>query len=156
MLFRTPNWCSAALFLITATICPGQTAAEWDSARVNGIAQKLRCPCGCNMPMSCQMPPHPCPTCKKNRIRIYNMLTEGMSEQQILDRYVAEEGAGALWVTPGIAGKAVPYGMLAAGCGVVLLVIRRSLRGRPAQPELDPATLERLQREMADFESRKK
>src|SRR5262245_27371628 len=105
------------------------------------------------MQMSCQMPPHPCPTCKKNRVRIYKMLAEGMSEEQIVDRYVAEEGAEVLWVTPGIAGKAAPYALLAAGCGVVALVIRRYLRIKPAQPpELDRTTLERLQKELAEFE----
>jgi cytochrome c-type biogenesis protein CcmH/NrfF len=138
---------------MAATLCMAQTAAEWDSARVNRIAQKLRCPCGCNLPMSCQMPPHPCPTCKKNRIRIYNMLAAGMAEPQIVERYVAEEGAGVLWATPGIAGKTIPYAVLATGCGIVLLVIRRYLRSKPAQsPELDRATLETLRKEMAEFE----
>ena len=140
--------------IVPATLCLAQTAAEWDSAQVNRIAQKLRCPCGCSMQMSCQMPPHPCPTCKKNRIRIYNMLAEGLSEQQIVERYVAQEGAGVLWVTPGIAGKAAPYAVLAAGCGIVLLVIRRYVRTKAEpSPELDRTTLARLKKELAEFES---
>lgn len=154
MLFQNRSqWAAKAVLMMTATLCFAQTAAEWDSARVNGIAQKLRCPCGCNMPMSCQMPPHPCPTCKKNRIRIYKMLAEGMSDQQIVDRYVAEEGAGVLWVTPGVAGKVAPYAVLAMGGGIVLIVIRRFLRTKPTQqPELDRTTLERLKNELAEFE----
>jgi cytochrome c-type biogenesis protein CcmH/NrfF len=139
------------ILLLTVTLSLAQTTAEWDSARVNGIAQKLRCPCGCNLQMSCQMPPHPCPTCKRNRIRIYNMLAEGISEQQILDRYVKESGAETLWVTPGLAGKITPYVVLAGGSGVVLIVIRRYLRRRPSHPQLDSTTLERLRKEL-EFE----
>ena len=120
------NWSISVLLIVAAAFA--QTAAEWDSTRVNAIAQKLRCPCGCNLAMSCQMPPHPCPTCKRNRIRIYNMLAEGRTEQEILDRYVAEEGAGVLWITPGLVGKAGPYVVLAFGAAGVLLVIRRYLR----------------------------
>ena len=130
-----------------------QSAAEWDSPRVNAIAQKLRCPCGCQLPMSCQMPPHPCPTCKKNRIRIHDMLTQGMSEQQIVEGYVNEQGAAVLWVTPGLAGQAAPYAVLLGGCGVVLLVLRRIRRRTPApQPQLDRTTAERLRAESAEFD----
>jgi cytochrome c-type biogenesis protein CcmH/NrfF len=153
-LLRTLSQCSAWVALgMAAAVCLAQTAAEWDSARVNGIAHKLRCPCGCKLPMSCQMPPHPCPTCKKNRVRIYNMLAEGQSEQQIVDRYVAEEGVGVLWVTPGVAGHTAPYVVLAAGCGFVLFVIRQYVRVKRAQPlELDRTTLEGLKKELAEFD----
>lgn len=144
---------SAIVTLLAAGI-PGlaQTAAEWDSTRVNEIAGKLRCPCGCQLSMSCQMPPHPCPTCRKNRIRIYNMLTAGMSEQQIVAQYVAEEGNGALWVTPGAAGKAAPYAVLLAGAGIVVLVIRRMKKKPEADSQLDGPTLERLNKELAECE----
>jgi cytochrome c-type biogenesis protein CcmH/NrfF len=129
-----------------------QTSAEWDSPRVHAIAQKLRCPCGCNLTMSCQMPPHPCPTCKKNRIRIYQMLSEGMSERDILRTYVAESGSEVLWVTPGASGKAAPYVGLGLGFGAVLLVIRRYLRQRASTPDVDPLVMERVKKEMAELD----
>lgn len=132
--------------------CSAQSAAEWDSTHVNGVAQKLRCPCGCQLPMSCQMPPHPCPTCKKNRIRIYNMLAAGMSEEQIVARYVAEEGAGVLWTTPGTTGKAAPYVVLLAGCGVVVLVIRRLQWKSEVHARFDQTILEQSRKELAEFD----
>ena len=122
---RVCTWSIKLLLAIPSLPVFSQTAAEWDSPRVNAIAQKLRCSCGCKLTMACQMPPHPCPTCKKNRIRIFQMLTEGKSERDILNRYIAEEGTDVLWVTPGFAGKSGPYVALACGFGGVLLVIRR-------------------------------
>jgi cytochrome c-type biogenesis protein CcmH/NrfF len=74
------------------------------------------------------MPPHPCPTCKKNRIRIYNMLAAGRSEDQIIQGFVAEEGENVLWVTPGLVGRLGPYAALTFGFVVVVLVIRRYRR----------------------------
>lgn len=122
------QWSVSLLAAILWGVGSAQTAAEWDSPRVNTIAQKLRCGCGCKLTMACQMPPHPCPTCKRNRIRIYRMLAEGKSEREILDRYIAEEGADVLWVTPGAAGRSAPYIALACGFGGVVLMIRRYRR----------------------------
>lgn len=153
-MFRNLSLCNACVALAAvASLSVAQTAAEWDSPRVNAIAQKLRCPCGCQLPMSCQMPPHPCPTCKKNRVRISNMLAEGMSEQQIVERYVNEQGAAVLWVTPGLAGQSASYAVLLGGCGVVLLVLRRICRRAPTpEPQLDLTTAERLKNELKEFE----
>lgn len=152
-MLRTFSRSSLILTLTLGAVwCAAQTAAEWDSTRVNGVAQKLRCPCGCQLPMSCQMPPHPCPTCKKNRIRIYNLLAAGMPEEQIVAQYVAEEGAGVLWTTPGMKGKAAPYVVLLAGCGVVVLVIRRLQWKSEVRVQFDQTILEQSRKELAEFD----
>ena len=132
---RVYKWGIKLLFAIPAVSVFAQTAAEWDSPRVNAIAQKLRCGCGCRLTMACQMPPHPCPTCKKNRIRIFQMLSEGKSERDILNQYISEEGTDVLWVSPGLAGKSGPYVALAFGFGGVLLVIRRYRRNATSKAE---------------------
>jgi hypothetical protein len=75
-----------------------------------------------------------------------------MTEQQIVKRYVEEEGAAVLWVTPGFVGRTAPYAALTLGFGGVLLVIKRYLRIRPTKPDMDTATLERLTKNMGDFE----
>ena len=124
------RWSASLLF---TALSFSQTAAEWDGTLVNAIAQKLRCGCGCQLTMSCQMPPHPCPTCKRNKIRIYQMLQEGRSAREIVDRFVAEEGPDVLWVTPGAIGKAGPYAALAFGLACVVLVIRRYRRNDTAE-----------------------
>ena len=121
-------WNASLLAIFLNALSFAQTAAEWDSPRINAIAQKLRCGCGCRLTMSCQMPPHPCPACKRNKIRIYKMLAEGRSEREIVERFVAEEGPDALWVTPGAAGRTGPYAALGLGFVGVVLVIRRYRR----------------------------
>lgn len=140
----TCKWTISVLLSASALVLPAQTAAEWDSARVNAVAQKLRCPCGCNLTMACQMPPHPCPTCKKNRIQIYKMLTAGKSDQEIVDAYVAEKGEGVIWVTPGRPVKMTPYAVLLLGFGGVVVIIRRYLRAETTLPAIDDAEFERL------------
>lgn len=132
---RVYKWSIKLLFAISTAPLFAQTAVEWDSPRVNAIAQKLRCGCGCRLTISCQMPPHPCPTCKKNRVKIFQMLSDGKSEREILAEYISEEGPDVLWVTPGLAGKSGPYVALACGFGGVLLVIRRYRRNAASGAE---------------------
>ena len=71
--------------------------------------------------------------------------TTGKPEGQILDEFVAENGAGVLAVSPGPWGNATPYIALALGLGVVFLAIRyyRHVRPAPAVPAGDDAALSR-------------
>ncbi len=54
-----------------------------------------------------------------------NMLKSGMSEQQILDTYVKEQGQAVLVVPPGFMGFTGPYIALALGGLALFFVIRR-------------------------------
>ena len=143
------KWKAGLLIAVAAMVCLAQTASEWDSHEINQIARKLHCDCGCKLDMSCQMPPQPCPVCKMNKIKMYNMKQQGMSEPQILDAFVQEKGKDVLVVPPGIAGVVGPYVALAAGLGLVLLVIRRYLHKKPAAvAEVDPAMLEQIDKDL--------
>ena len=137
----------ASLLVAAATaLCLAQTATEYESPAVNHIAGKLNCSCGCKLRMDCVMPPTGiCPVCKAAKIRIANMQKEGNSEGQILDQFVAENGAGVLAVSPGTFGNAAPYLALILGLGVVFLAIRyyRHVRPAPAVPAGDDAALSR-------------
>jgi len=86
-----------------------------------------------------------CPVCKAAKIRIANMQKEGQSEGQILNQFVAENGASVLAVSPGTFGNAAPYLALLMGLGVVFLAIRyyRRLRPAPVVPAGDDAVLSR-------------
>jgi cytochrome c-type biogenesis protein CcmH/NrfF len=86
-----------------------------------------------------------CPVCKAAKIRIANMKQEGKSDGQILDQFVAENGAGILAVSPGLFGNSAPYIALFVGLGLVFLAIRhyRRLRPAPAIPAGDDAALSR-------------
>lgn len=102
--------------------------------------------------MSCQMPPHPCPTCKRNRIRIYNMLSEGKSDLDIIGQYIAEEGTEVLWTTPGLAVKSAPYIALAFGLGGIVIILRRYVRAVPSRSASEEAVMKRFSKELAEWD----
>ena len=148
------KWKSSFLIAIMMVAAIGQTATEMDSPQINRIADKLKCSCGCNQTMACVMPPG-CPVCKMNKAKMVNMQKSGMSDQQILDQYVAENGKDILVVPPGIAGVLGPYVALTLGLGLVIFTIRRLMRPRVATtngPPVDPETLARIEKDTANLD----
>ena len=148
------KWKSSFLIAIMVVAAVGQTATEMDSPQINRIAAKLKCSCGCNQNMACVMPPG-CPVCKTNKAKMVTMQKSGMSDQQILDQYVAENGKDILVVPPGIAGVLGPYVALTLGLGLVIFTIRRLMRPRavsPNGPPVDPETLARIEKDTANLE----
>jgi len=148
------KWKSSLLLAIMMVAALGQTASEMDSPQINRIASKLKCSCGCNQTMACVMPPG-CPVCKTNKAKMVNMQKSGMSDQQILDKYVAENGKDILVIPPGIAGVLGPYVALSLGFLLVLWTIRRYMRPRiasPNGPPIDAATLARIEKDTANLD----
>ena len=148
------KWKSSFLIAIMMVAAGGQTATEMDSPQINRIAAKLKCSCGCNQNMACVMPPG-CPVCKTNKAKIVNMQKSGMSDRQILDQYVAENGKDILVVPPGIAGVLGPYVALSLGLGLVIFTIRRLMRPRtalPPGPPIDPDMLARIEKDTANLD----
>lgn len=148
------KWKSSFLIAIMMVAALGQTATEMDSPQINRIASKLKCNCGCNQTMACVMPPG-CPVCKTNKAKMVNMQKSGMSDQQILDRFVAENGKDILVIPPGIGGVLGPYIALGLGLLLVLWTIRRYMRPRMAAaggPTVDPATLAQIEKDTANLD----
>jgi cytochrome c-type biogenesis protein CcmH/NrfF len=148
------KWKSSFLLAIMVAAALGQTATEMDSPQINRIASKLHCSCGCNQSMACVMPPG-CPICKMNKAKMVNMQKSGMSDQQILDQYVTENGKDVLIVPPGIAGVLGPYVALTLGLLLVVWTIRRYMRPRKAAlngPPIDAATLARIEKDTANLD----
>lgn len=148
------KWKSSFLIAIMMAAAIGQTATEMDSPQIDRIASKLKCSCGCGQNMACVMPPG-CPVCKMNKAKMVNMQKSGMSDQQILDQYVAENGKDILVVPPGIAGVLGPYVALTLGLGLVIFTIRRLMRPRavsPNGPPVDPETLARIEKDTANLD----
>ena len=122
---RLKKFKASALIVLAAALCVGQSASEYETPAVVGIAGKLNCNCGCHLNMACVMPPSGvCPVCKDNKIKIANMLKGGMTEKQILDQYVKEQGAQVLVIPPGFFGFTGPYIALGVGLLGVFLAIR--------------------------------
>jgi cytochrome c-type biogenesis protein CcmH/NrfF len=145
------RWKSSFLVALLAAVALAQSASEWDSSAVNGIAAKLRCSCGCKQDIACTMPPYPCPVCKMNKVRIFNMLSQGMTESQILDTYVQEQGKDVLEVRAGAEGLIGPIAAIVFGLALVILVIRRMRRQNAAVPAgapVDPAMLAQIEKDL--------
>lgn len=147
---------TSILVALLAAVALAQSASEWDSKAVNGVAAKLQCSCGCKQDMSCPMV---CSICKTNKMRIYKMMNQGMTESQILDTYVQEQGSKVLTVRPGGAAMIGPYAAIAAGLLLVIMIIRRyrmigvaASTAAPAGPPVDPAVLEQIEKDLAKLD----
>ena len=140
-----------SLLLAVATgFCFAQSAVDLDSDPVNRVAKKLLCNCGCAQDMACKMEPG-CGICKRAKTQIFALQTEGKSDSQILDQFVAENGKQILAITPGLFGTAGPFVALSLGAIVVVMVIKR-YRKPHAVPEIDPDVLERINKDLAKLD----
>ena len=141
------------LIAIAAGLCVAQTASEYETPQINGIAKRLNCNCGCHLDMACVMPPSGvCEVCKTNKIKMANMLRAGMSEQQILDQYVKEQGPAVLVHQPGILGFTGPYIALALGGLALFFAIVYLKRLKPA-PAVAPASDAQLAKYQAQIDN---
>ena len=147
------------LLVVMVAAALAQTAGDLDTPQVNRVAAKLKCNCGCNQNMACVMPPG-CPVCKMNKTKIFGMQKSAMSDQQILDQYVAEQGKDILVIPPGATGFATPFIVLALGVLVVFWTIRRMMQ-KPklsaagaggAAPDVDSELMARIEKDTADLD----
>jgi cytochrome c-type biogenesis protein CcmH/NrfF len=136
------------LIAVLTVIAFAQTTPPWDTREINAIAAKLNCNCGCKQHMDCQMQPG-CPECKRYKQKMLSLSKAGMNENQILDQFVKDMGKDVLVVPPGIMGVVGPYIALTLGLALVILVMRRYLRQKPAPvPDVDAAMLEKIEKDM--------
>jgi cytochrome c-type biogenesis protein CcmH len=101
---------------------------------------------------------HYSPGAEQMRVEIRQMLSEGRSQQEILDFYVARHGEQILAAPPARGFNLVAYLLPGAGLltlAVVLLLWMRRVAGRSVAeapradyPEPDPRYVERLERQM--------
>src|SRR5579864_4079976 len=96
--------CALAVGLMAAPML-AQSAEEMESPAVNRVAEKLLCPCGCKMNMTCRMDPYPCRTCWDNKKKILKMQSAGLSDQAILDQFSQDMGKDVVAVHPGVLGS---------------------------------------------------
>jgi cytochrome c-type biogenesis protein CcmH/NrfF len=148
------KWKASFLIVLLATVGLAQNASQWDSDAVNRVARRLNCTCGCKTNMACQMPPQPCPICKMNKEKIYQMQSAGMSDDAIVAAFVKQDGPDIAVVPPGIMGMVGPYAALLLGLGLVVLVIRRYKHFKPAAAtsEVDSALLQKIEQDLANLD----
>lgn len=130
------RWRSSFLLVVLGVAALAQTASEKPGVDVLRVAHHLACQCGCSDTVAtCAM--LECHFSKPAKERIAKLQAAGISDQAIIDQFIAEYGQGIYRGDPNAWGWIVPYVMAGIGLLVVWLVIRR-YRKPPAAPEPDP------------------
>jgi len=149
----------SVLALVVALAALAQTASENPSADVRRVGTRLQCQCGCKDSVAtCSM--LECGFSKPAKERIARMQSVGMSDQQIVQAFVQDYGAGIFLAPPSAFGWIVPY--VSAGFGLLLIVviIKKMYKPRPIAEvgpiELDDPALakykDQIEKEMKDLE----
>lgn len=143
-----------ALLAVVALSLAATTDAADIESRARDVEGKLMAPCcGANTVRE-----HDSGPAMRMREEIRQMLVEGRSEQEILDFYAAKYGEKILAMPEARGFNLVPYLapmlLLVLGGAGLLVAMRRWRGGRGAEaeqrplPKLDPAYLERLERDV--------
>jgi hypothetical protein len=148
---------SSLLLACAAGLCFAQDAADLESRPVKKVAAHFACGCGCKTNMACDMP-GPCGTCRAAKTKIFQMQQAGLSEKQIVNKFVEENGKDILLAEPGAFAFAGPYVALALGLGAIVWWLRRSRKaavtpeGQVADPQMLDRYHDQIERETSKLE----
>jgi cytochrome c-type biogenesis protein CcmH/NrfF len=134
--FRSSLW----FVLMVAAVALAQTASEKPSLDVRRVGARLACQCGCKDSVAtCSM--LECGFSKPAKERIARMQSVGMSDQQIIDAFVRDYGAGIYLAPPNAFGWIVPYASIGFGLVIIWLFIRKYRKPAPL-PEIGPLEID--------------
>jgi cytochrome c-type biogenesis protein CcmH/NrfF len=148
--------------IVTALIAAAafaQTAAEKPTTDVRRVGMRLKCKCGCGDSVaSCSM--LECGFSKPAKEKIARMQAVGMSDQQIIDDFVRENGPDIFLAPPSAYGWAIPYAGVGIGLLVIWAFIRKYRKPRPLAElgtiELDDPALakykDQIEKDLANLE----
>jgi cytochrome c-type biogenesis protein CcmH/NrfF len=137
----------------------GQTASEKPSLDVRRVGARLACQCGCKDSVAtCSM--LECHFSKPAKERIAQLQGLGLSDSQIIDKFVQEYGAGVYLAPPSAFGWIIPYASVGLGLVVIWQFIKKYKKPRPLvelgpMESDDPAVQKykaQIEKEMADLE----
>ena len=101
-----------------------QTAAEKPSNDVRRVGARLQCQCGCKDSVAtCSM--LECSFSRPAKERIARMQAVGMSDDQIVQAFVRDYGAGIYLSPPNAFGWIIPYAAIGVGLLGVWLFVRK-------------------------------
>jgi cytochrome c-type biogenesis protein CcmH len=130
------RWKNSLLLVLLAAVALAQTASEKPSVDVLRVGHHLACQCGCSDTVAtCSM--LECHFSKPAKLRIAKLQGSGMSDQAIIDQFVAEYGPGIYRADPNAWGWVVPYVSIGFGLVAIWIFVRRFRKPRPI-PELGP------------------
>lgn len=90
--------------------------------------------------------PGGCGYCKRIKTKISQMQSAGMSDKQVIDAMVRENGPDMYLAEPGTWGWLTPYLAAVFGLGVIVWFVRRSKRAAPVTaggPAVDSEVFDR-------------
>src|SRR5438270_3767217 len=144
---------------LLAAAALAQTASEKPSVDVRRVGARVACQCGCKDSVAtCSM--LECHFSKPAKERIAQMQSVGMSDEQIVQAFIREYGAGVYLAPPNAFGWIVPYASLGLGMVVIWLFIRRYYKPKPMTDlgpvEIDDPALakykDQIEKDMANLE----
>lgn len=145
------------LVALASFVALAQTASEKPSSDVRRVGARLACQCGCKDSVaSCSM--LECGFSKPAKERIARMQAVGMTDDQIIQAFIQDYGAGIYLAPPSAFGWLVPYSVVALGLVVIWLFVRKYYHPRPVPvaQELDDPALEKykaqIEKELSDLE----
>jgi cytochrome c-type biogenesis protein CcmH len=113
-----------------AAVALAQTASEKPSLDVRRVGARLACQCGCKDSVAtCSM--LECHFSKPAKEKIAQMLAVGMSDQQIVDSFIRENGMAVYLAPPNALGWIVPYAIAAAGGLLIVAFLRKYRKPKP-------------------------
>lgn len=140
-------------------MCLGQSSSNIMTPEVRRVGQKLACLC-----RSCKNTVGDCPMlechyAKPHRDKIGALQKLGMSDQEIVDSIVKTEGKEALSSPPAegfhLIAWVMPFAAAGVGLVVLMFVLQRLKRQKAAAesaPEIDPAMLDRIEKDLAKLD----
>ncbi|HLI84633.1 MAG TPA: cytochrome c-type biogenesis protein CcmH [Bryobacteraceae bacterium] len=139
-------WYAILLALCLAVAALAQTVSEKPGADVRRVATRLQCQCGgCKDSMAtCSM--LECSSSKPGKERIARMQAAGFSDDQIIQAFVKDYGAGVYLAPPSAFGWIVPYLSILAGLLIIWAFLKRYRKPKAlvelGSMELDDPALE--------------
>jgi cytochrome c-type biogenesis protein CcmH/NrfF len=147
------------LATVVALAAMSQTASEKPSDDVRRVGAHLQCQCGCKDSVAtCSM--LECGFSKPAKEKIARMLAVGMSDDQIIQGFVRDNGPGIYLAPPSAFGWVVPYAAVGVGLLAIWLFLKRAFKPRPI-PEIGPVEVDdpalakykdQIERDLANLE----
>jgi cytochrome c-type biogenesis protein CcmH/NrfF len=150
---------SSLLAVFVAVAALAQTASEKPSLDVRRVGARLACQCGCKDSVAtCSM--LECHFSKPAKERIAQLQGLGLSDPQIIDKFVQEYGAVVYLAPPSAFGWIVPYASVGLGLVVIWQFIKKYKKPRPIAEigpmEIDDPAVQKykdqIEKELADLE----
>ena len=147
------------LAALVAVAAMSQTASEKPSQDVRRVGAHLQCMCGCKDSVStCSM--LECSHSKPAKEKIARMQAVGMTDNQIIQSFIREEGPGIYLAPPSAFGWVIPYAAVGFGLLVIWAFIKKYRKPKPlaeipAMDLDDPALAkykDQIEKELADLE----